>query len=249
MSAVFPFHKPLVLGHRGDCSHAPENSLSAFRLALESGADGFELDARLTSDDTVMVLHDATVDRVSNGQGRLAHMTRETVARLDSGTGFHPRFAGEQIPTLQQVFETFGTRPIYDLEIKNFDAPFNGLEHRVLELVHRFGLEERVLVTSFNPLAVRFFRQRLPQAPAGLLLLGGRWGGLEEGLISDWASSGLVGLASVDFLSSFSARQKKREILVWGVNTPEEVRSTVNAGASVVVADDPGMARRALEAQ
>ena len=189
MSAGFPFHKPLVLGHRGDYSHAPENTLSAFHLALESGADGFELDARLTSDDVVMVLHDATVDRVSNGKGRLAQLTREAVAGLDSGIGFHPRFAGEQIPTLQRVFETFGTTPVYDLEIKNFDAPNNGLEHRVLELVHQFRLEQRVMVTSFNPLAVRFFRQHLPQAPAGLLLLGGRLGKLEEVLLSNWVSS------------------------------------------------------------
>ena len=135
MNLVFPFPKPLVLGHRGDCTHAPENTLSSFRLALESGADGFELDARLTRDHAVMVLHDAVVDRVSNGRGRLADLTLAEVERMDAGAGFHPRFAGEQIPTLQKVFETFGARPIYDLEIKNFDAPFNGLEARVLEMI------------------------------------------------------------------------------------------------------------------
>ncbi len=150
MSAVFPFHKPLVLGHRGDCAHAPENTIAAFRQALEAGADGIELDARLTRDKVVMVLHDAGVDRVSNGHGRLASMTQAEVEQLDAGASFDRRFAGEQIPTLQKVFETFGSRLIYDLEIKNFDAPFNGLESRVLELVQRFGLEQRVIVTSLT---------------------------------------------------------------------------------------------------
>jgi len=249
MSTVFPFQKPLVLGHRGDCAHAPENTLSAFRLALESGADGIELDARLTGDNTVMVLHDATVDRVTNGHGRLANMTRAAVERLDAGTGVHPRFAGERIPSLQLVFETFGAVPIYDLEIKNFDAPFNGLEPKVLELVRRFGLEQRVIITSFNPFAVRFFKQRLPQAPVGLLLSGGRWGGLVGVLFSRWASAGLVGLASGEFSAGFPARHKGREILVWGVKTPEEVRHAVKDGAAVVIADDPEMARNALRSQ
>jgi glycerophosphoryl diester phosphodiesterase len=246
MNVVFPFHKPLVLGHRGDCAHAPENTLAAFSLALESGADGIELDARLTHDGAVMVLHDAAVDRVSNGRGRLVDLTRAEVERLDAGTRYHPRFAGEQIPTLQKVFETFGARAIYDLEIKNFDIPFNGLESRVLELVRRFDLEQRVIVTSFNPLAVRFFRRHLPKAPVGLLLLGGRWGRLEENVVSRWASSCLVGLNSGDFSARFSSRQKGRGILVWGVKSPEAVRSAVEMGATVVVADDPGMAHSAL---
>ena len=249
MSAVFPFQKPLVLGHRGDCAHAPENTIAAFRQALEAGADGIELDARLTRDKMVMVLHDVGVDRVSNGHGRLAGMTQAEVEQLDAGASFDRRFAGEQIPTLQKVFEAFGSRLIYDLEIKNFDAPFNGLEGRVLELVKRFGLEQRVIVTSFNPRAVHFFRQRLPQAPVGLLLLGGRLGGLEETIFSCWASDGVVGLASGEFSEGLVARQKGREILVWGVKTAEEVCSLVKMGAAAVVADDPGMARRALEGQ
>ncbi len=249
MSTVFPFQKPLVLGHRGDCAHAPENTIAAFRRALEAGADGIELDARLTRDKVVMVLHDAGVDRISNGHGRLASMTQAEVELLDAGASFDRCFVGEQIPTLQKVFETFGPRLIYDLEIKNFDAPFNGLETRVLELVQRFGLEQRVIVTSFNPRAVHFFRQRLPLAPVGLLLAGGRLGGLEESLYRCWVSDGVLGLTSGEFNEDFVARQKGREILVWGVKTAAEVCRVVKMGAAAVVADDPGMARRALEGQ
>ena len=84
MTMVFPFQKPLVLGHRGACAHAPENTLAAFHLALECGADGIELDARLTRDKAVMVLHDASVDRVTNGRGRLAALTQAEVERLDN---------------------------------------------------------------------------------------------------------------------------------------------------------------------
>lgn len=247
MTMVFPFQKPLVLGHRGACAHAPENTLAAFRLALDCGADGFELDARLTRDKVVMVLHDATVNRVTDGRGRLAALTQAEVERLDAGRRYDPLFEGERIPTLQKVFETFGDRPIYDLEIKNFDAPLNALETRVLELVQDFGLEHRVIVTSFNPLAVRFFKVRLPQAPAGLLLLNGRAGRLEDVLLGGCASSGLVGLSSREITIDFSTRHLGRKFLVWGVKDAEEVRRKVDMGAAVVVADDPAMARAALE--
>ena len=249
MSLVFPLHKPYVLGHRGACAHAPENTLSAFRLAMESGADGVELDARLTVDGAVMVLHDATVDRVTQGRGRLVKMTQAEVERLPMRGVENTQFAGERIPSLQKVFETFGKAPVYDLEIKNFDAPLNGLEGKVLELVERFDLEGRVIITSFNPAAVLFFRQKLPQAPVGLLLLGGNWGTIEEALISRWVSPGLVGLSIGDFSEDLSTRLSGRKILVWGMKTPGEVRDAVKRGAVVLVSDDPGMARAMLEEQ
>ena len=196
MKNDFPFVKPLVLGHRGASAHAPENTLAAFRLALEQGADGIELDARLTRDREVMVLHDAGVERVSGGAGQMSELTRAEIQRLDTGSRFGPAFSGERIPALEEVFTTFGDRPVYEIEIKNFSSPGDGLEGKVLGLILRFGLQQRVLITSFNPLAVRFFRRELPQAPAGLLLLAGWAGRLEETLLLGWTSGNLIGLAS-----------------------------------------------------
>jgi glycerophosphoryl diester phosphodiesterase len=246
MSGIFPFASPLVLGHRGACAHAPENTLASFRLAMEQGADGIELDVRLTRDGAVMVLHDAGVDRVTTGRGKMAQLTADEIRRLDAGSRCGPAFAGERIPSLEEVFAAFGDRAVYDLEIKNFDAPGNGLEGNVLALVRRFDLEKRVIISSFNPLAVRYFRRELPQAPAALLLLGGAAGRLEESMISRWASPDLVGLYHTGLTDQFLARQGERKSLVWGVASPGDVRRAVKNGALAVIADDPGMARRAF---
>lgn len=244
--SAFPFPTPLILGHRGASTHAPENTQAAFRLALAQGADGIELDARLTRDGEVVVLHDGRVERVSNGQGPVAELTLAEVRRLDAGSRFSPAFAGERIPVLAEVFESLGDRPVYDLEIKNFGAAGNGLERKVLDLVRRYGLEKRVIITSFNPNSIRFFRRELPQAPAGLLLLGGAAGRLEESLFMSWSSANLLGLFHSRLTPALLARHKSRSAFVWGVRTPADVRRAVELGAAGVIADDPAMARAAL---
>jgi glycerophosphoryl diester phosphodiesterase len=246
MMTAFPFPTPLVLGHRGASAHAPENTLASFRLALEQGADGIELDARLTRDGEVVVLHDGRVERVSNGQGPVAGLTLAEVQRLDAGSRFSPAFAGERIPALAEVFETLGDRPVYDLEIKNFGMQGNGLERKVLALVRRYGLEKRVIITSFNPDSVHFFRRELPEAPAGLLLLGGAAGRLEEILFMAWTSGNLLGLSHSGLTPALIERHKSRSVFVWGVRTSEDVRRAFELGAAGVIADDPAMVRAAL---
>lgn len=241
----FPFRRPLVLGHRGACAHAPENTLAAFRLALEDGADGIELDAHLTRDGAVVVMHDENVARTTNGHGRLSQLTLQEVRRLDAGIRFGEQFKGEHVPTLADVFEALGDRPVYDLELKNLASPANGLERKVAELVRRYGLEKRILVTSFNPLSVRAFRREMPATPCGLLLLGGKAGRLEDRLIGRWVAPQLVGLYHTGFEERFPAR---RNVLVWGAQNPEEVRRAIRLGAAGVIVDDPGMARRIVVA-
>jgi glycerophosphoryl diester phosphodiesterase len=245
MSYSFPFRRPLVLGHRGACAHAPENTLAAFRMAMEEGADGIELDAHLTRDGEVVVMHDENVERTTNGHGRLSQLTMEEVRRLDAGIRYGDQFSGEHVPTLAGVFEALGDEPVYDLELKNLTNPANGLERKVVDLVRRYGLEKRVLATSFNPLAVRAFRKVIPEAPCGLLLLGGKAGRLEETLIGHWAAPELVGLYHAGLSGRFPVRDV---VLVWGPRTPKEVRRSIELGAAGVIVDDPGMARRILAA-
>jgi glycerophosphoryl diester phosphodiesterase len=243
-----PPQRPLVFGHRGASALAPENTLAAFRLAEAQGADGIELDARLSRDGQVMVLHDGGVKRVTGADGVLAKLTRAEIQRLDAGQHKGATFAGERIPALEEVFEACGDRIFYDLEMKNLTAPNNGLEARVLALVRRYHLEERVLITSFNPRAVAYFQRELPQAPAGLLLIGGWAGQVEESLARRSAAANLVGIFHAGYSPEFPRRLKERRVLVWGVQTDADVRRAAELGASGVIADDPGKARQALEA-
>ncbi|GIT43944.1 MAG: hypothetical protein Ct9H300mP11_18800 [Chloroflexota bacterium] len=93
---------PLVIAHRGDNTNAPENTISAFKKALDLGADGIELDVRLTKDGKLVVIHDRTVDRTTNGTGLGNHHTQEEILRLDAGSWFTSEFAGENPPTLDE---------------------------------------------------------------------------------------------------------------------------------------------------
>src|SRR5512141_2609782 len=97
------FPKPFLLAHRGASTHAPENTLPAFELALEEGADGVELDAKLSADGKVVVIHDATVDRTTDGHGRVSELSLQELKALDAGASFGDRFRGVRIPTLDEV--------------------------------------------------------------------------------------------------------------------------------------------------
>ena len=115
---------PIILCHRGAKNYAPENTLPAFKTAIELGADGFELDTQLTSDGHVVVYHDPSVDRTTNGHGKLSSLTLAQVRELEAGSFFSEKYRGEKIPTLDEVFEIAGKRAIINVELKNFSTPF-----------------------------------------------------------------------------------------------------------------------------
>ena len=123
--------RPLIFAHRGASAHAPENTLSAFELALEQGAHGIELDVKLTADGEVVVFHDPTIDRTTGGQGRISQLTLAALRELDAGSSFSEKFSGEKIPTLAEVFETIGRRAFINVELTNYSTRNDGLADKV----------------------------------------------------------------------------------------------------------------------
>src|SRR4029450_1089796 len=109
---------PLVIAHRGASSYAPENTLAAFDLAIRMGVSDLELDIHAASDGHLVVIHDDTVDRTTNGFGPVTSHTLATLAALDAGSWFHPKFAGERIPTFEDVLERYKGRAHIHTEIK-----------------------------------------------------------------------------------------------------------------------------------
>ncbi len=149
--------RTLVLGHRGYSAKYPENTLLAFRKAIEAGADGIELDVWLTKDGEVVVIHDGTVDRTSNGSGKVKDMTLEELKALDFG-------GGERIPTLEEVFEAVPEDAIVNVEIKDADAV-----EKTAEIVGGNN-PERVIVSSFLIDALREYRKHDPERRLGILV-------------------------------------------------------------------------------
>jgi len=155
--------KIVFWAHRGASGDAPENTMSAFRLAEQAGADGLELDVRLTADGVPMVLHDDTLDRTTNVQGMLAAYSRRDLQHVDAGSWFAPQFAGEGIPALEQVLQWADERLYLNLEIKEYAAGM-----AVKELLNQFP-RCRVLVSSFDHGLLKALRAQAPEMSVGFL--------------------------------------------------------------------------------
>ncbi|MEX2458330.1 MAG: glycerophosphodiester phosphodiesterase [Actinomycetota bacterium] len=161
---------PLVVAHRGESADHPENTLVAFEAAIAAGADGVELDVRLTADGVAVVLHDAETGVVTDGSGPVSGMRLGELKRL--------RVRGEEVPTLDEALGVLSGRATADLEIKNlpgeddFDSPREAVVEAVAASLERVGFEGPVLVSSFNWLSIERARELLPEALTGFLTIG-----------------------------------------------------------------------------
>jgi len=159
----------IIEAHRGDSANAPENTLSAFRRALDLGADSIELDVHPALDGTLMVIHDSTLDRTTNGTGAIQTKTVEQLRRLDAGAWFATEFAGEKIPSLEEVFTLLaGSRTNLNIEIKASPPGFN-VPRALVNLLRRFGKERDYIVSSFNLQALLEVRKIEPKITLALI--------------------------------------------------------------------------------
>jgi glycerophosphoryl diester phosphodiesterase len=242
------FSSPIILAHRGDLAHAPENTLPSFSQAVQKGADGVELDAKLTFDGHLIVMHDATVGRTTNGNGKVASFSLEEIRKLDAGAWFSEKFAGTKVPVLEEVFEIVGREKLINIELTNYSTPHDGLTKKVCELIKRFNNQNQVIFSSFFTSNLKVAAQILPEVPRGLLAM--------PGLIGLWARS--FGFMFGDYqalhphISNTSREQMqrahrlKRRVHVWTANTPEQVNQLKEWGADGIFTDDPEAALRAL---
>lgn len=162
-------NRTLIYGHRGAMAYAPMNTLEAFQLALDQGADGVELDVQLSKDRYPVIVHDFTVDHTTDTTGLVKDFTLAELKALDAGGWFSDSFRGAQVPTLDEVFETVGHSLIINVELKALGEETDGLEDVVAETIRRHNLAERVLVSSFNPPTLKRFRALMPDVPIGYL--------------------------------------------------------------------------------
>ena len=171
---------PTVFAHRGASAYAPENTLAAFKLAIEQGADALEMDAKLTADGHIILFYDQSLERIIGHKRNVGARNLAELRSLDAGAYFDNQFQGERIPTLEQVFDTIGEGCFYNLELTNYATLFDDLPGRVVRKVCDYRLEGHILFSSFNPIALVRTMQLLPDAPIALLAQGG-----EEGLGPD----------------------------------------------------------------
>ncbi len=152
-----------VIGHRGASAGAPENTMAAFTRALDLGADGFEFDVQLTSDGRAVVMHDAMLERTTNGNGPVFEASFDEIRELDAGGWFAPEFAGERVPSLDEVLALPAT--VFELEFKTQGRT---VLDAVLEAVDQAGVFERVKFTGWNHPMLARLKTEHPQATIGL---------------------------------------------------------------------------------
>jgi glycerophosphoryl diester phosphodiesterase len=155
------FREPLIIAHRGYRAKYPENTLSAFQAALDAGAAMIELDVNLSCDRKVVVIHDANLERTTNGHGPVNGLTLKELKQLDAGSWFHEDFAGERLPELIEVLELVDGRALINIEIKSNtyepSHPRDAIERQVMELVRQKKARNYILISSFNILILEQF--------------------------------------------------------------------------------------------
>ncbi len=161
--------RPLVWAHRGASAAAPENTMAAFRLAAGMGADGIELDAQRCASGEVVVLHDDSLGRTTGYAALLAETPWSKVRTLDAGARFAERFRGERVPLLAEVLSETPRTLLVNVELKCDRADDRGLTAAAIAVVREARAEERVLLSSFNPLCLWRARALAPELPRALL--------------------------------------------------------------------------------
>jgi glycerophosphoryl diester phosphodiesterase len=223
--------------HRGACALAPENTLAAFQAALDLGCDWMETDLRLTSDDIAVLFHDAKVDRTTNAKGKLGAMSLSQVLRLDAGSWFDRRFAGERVPTLDEALAWCKGRCGLNFEIKEEDR----VEELVRLLATKFrahGSLDRILFSSFRGSDLSKLRAAFPHGR--LAWLASR---KTQGLTRWNRSVRLSALHPKDLLVNRRLMRRCRAlglaVHVWVVNRPRRLRQLEALGVDGVMTDDP----------
>lgn len=239
--------RPTIFAHRGSSAHAPENTLAAFDLAVSQAADAIELDAKLCGDGHVVVIHDQSVERTTDGDGKVFNLPLAALKELDAGSWFGVEFKRERIPTLEEVFETVGRKIFINVEITNYASPRDQLPEKIADLVRQHGLEKQVLFSSFNPLALRSARRLLPEVPIGLLALPGFPGVWARSRVGGWIlpyEALHPELQDTDANLIQRHHEKDQRVHAWTVNAPEDLKRLFQIGVDGIFTDDPSLARK-----
>ncbi|WP_042478471.1 glycerophosphodiester phosphodiesterase [Bacillus ndiopicus] len=233
--------KPAIFAHRGASGQYPENTMIAFEEALRTDVAGIELDVQMTKDGQLVIIHDERIDRTTNGQGFVKDFTLAELEALDAGGWFSSSFAGERLPTLDAVLAWMkeeGNNLRLNIELKNDQIQYARLEEKALSLIKAYDLQERIIISSFNPFSLQRVRMQNPDIEIGYLVLGvpdnALWIAREIG-------ANAIHCQATYALSEFGEKAKKAgfPLRIYTVNDEEEYQQLVEVGVEVIMTDFP----------
>lgn len=228
---------PSVVAHRGASIDAPGNSLAAFRKARAAGADGVELDVRLTKDGHVVVFHDAKAVLPDGRKVKVSKLSLAELRTIDLG-------GGQRVPTLSQVMRAVGPRMKVNIELKAESIRNQGLEGKVAEIIKRRGAANKVYISSFNPWSLRRIKRIAPELKTGSLVAGKYSWRLATRLAKPEAIHPSVKLLDKKRVDAWHKRGLK--VRSWTINDAPTMRKAARLGIDAIITDDPALARRTL---
>ena len=242
--------KTEIWAHRGasgwDRQYAPENTMPAFRKAVEMGADGIELDVQLTKDGEIVICHDERIDRTSRGKGWLRDFTLVELKRIDFGKP-HVEYGFVEIPTLREFLEFAKPTDLkVNIELKTGVVYYDGLEEKTARMVREFGMEERVIYSSFNHYSLQKLKTVIPSVQIGLLM--------EEDFVRVPEDAKRLGACAVhppehivtkEYVENSHAHGIK--VHTWTVDNPTRMRQMVEMGVDAFITDCPDSGRRVVD--
>lgn len=232
-----------VWAHRGASAYAPENTLEAFQLALDEKADGIELDVQLTKDGKVVVLHDETLQRVSDGYGYVKDFSLEELKNMRFNK-LHPEYTDATIPTLKEVLQILkDTNIMLNIELKTGMFFYEGIEKQVIELVKRYGMEDRVLYSSFNHYSLQKVKSFDPTARIGILYSDGIYNPADyaTNVGADALHPSVCNLQYPDVIKE--CREKGMKIHTWTANSYKDIARCIELGVDALITNYPDRAK------
>lgn len=231
-----------IYAHRGASGYAPENTLEAFALAAEQQAHGVELDVHVSRDGELIVMHDETIDRVSDGSGAVRDMTLAELKRFHVSRPF-AAYPTAQIPTLREVYELLAPTGLQvNVELKTDANFYEGIERKCIDLAADMGMIDKVLYSSFNHYTLLRVKEIDPALPCGLLY--------SATMVRPWEYAQSLGMDALHphmrqlLIPDLVRDAHAHGVLVnpWTVNEPEHLRRVLSMGADITITNYPDRA-------
>jgi glycerophosphoryl diester phosphodiesterase len=239
----------LIIAHRGSSGCAPENTLAAFRRAIADGADGIELDVRMTKDGELIILHDQRVNRTTNGRGKVSNLTSAEIQQLDAGSWYAKQFAGERIPTLRAVFELlYDGRDLPKHFLLNIEVKTDGqiqsrtrLAESLARLLHKEHSVGHIVVSSFDHRFLKRFHELAPAIPIGALYVPVRDFGKKPSQLCGalGATTFICSKAQLNRRIAADALEAGLGLACYGVNMRQDAMKVLALGAGILITDYP----------
>lgn len=245
LSLRAPRGRPRIVGHRGALGHAPENTMASFARAVDLGVDVIEFDVHLSRDGEIVVIHDPELDRTTNGHGPVRDQTLSELKQLDAGSYFGAEFAGERIPTLDEVLEWARPRLAVDIEIKNAPLPYAGIEEAVIAALERQDMLDKAVVISFDHPTVKRTKERCPELATGVLYACRPLDALALARAAD-ADALMPHWSYVQALDVQRAHQADLTVHPWVTSDPAIIRRLLAFDVDSIASNHPDVVRTAL---